>query len=119
MNDFVIYTKMLAVLAWTFNKLLNFPKKQRFVLGQQIEKSALQSLRLIIEANDERDGTQKLQKLQALNVELAVLRSLFRVAHDMNFMTLKSLVYVTGLIDEVGKMAGAWQKKVRMQNSIK
>lgn len=51
-KDFIIYTKMLEVVLWLFEKINTFPKKQRFVLGQQIENSALTCLRLIIEANN-------------------------------------------------------------------
>jgi len=36
-KDFVIYTKMLETTVWLFDKVNTFPKKQRFVLGQQIE----------------------------------------------------------------------------------
>lgn len=43
---------MLEVVLWLFEKVNTFPKKQRFVLGQQIENSALVSLRYIIEANN-------------------------------------------------------------------
>ena len=51
-KEFVIYTKMLEVVLWLFEKVNTFPKKQRFVLGQQIENSALVCLRYIIEANN-------------------------------------------------------------------
>jgi len=51
-KDFVIYTKMLEISVWLFDKVNTFPKKQRFVLGQQIENSGLACLRLIIEANN-------------------------------------------------------------------
>ena len=36
-KEFVIYTKMLEVNVWLFTKILTFPKKQRFVLGERIE----------------------------------------------------------------------------------
>ena len=51
-KDFIIYTKMLEVTLWLFEKVNTFPKKQRFVLGQQIENSALCCLRYIIQANN-------------------------------------------------------------------
>ncbi len=51
-KDFIIYTKMLETVLWLFEKVNTFPKKQRFVLGQQIENSALICLRFIIEANN-------------------------------------------------------------------
>lgn len=31
-QDFIIYTRMLEVLIWSFEKANTFPKKQRFVL---------------------------------------------------------------------------------------
>lgn len=59
-KDFVIYTKMLGVITWLFQKVNAFPKKQRFVLGQQIETSALACLRYIVEANNAGAGPQAL-----------------------------------------------------------
>lgn len=112
-QDFIIYTRMLEVVLWTFEKANTFPKKQRFVLGQQLENSALTSLRLIIEANNAVGEQATLEKLRHLNVELEVLRSLFRIAFEIKFMKASSLGYITKKIDEVGKMGGSWQKKLR------
>ncbi len=118
-QEFIIYTRMLEVTLWTFEKANTFPKKQRFVLGQQIENSTLQCLRLIIEANNARDPLVTLAKLESLNVELEVLRSLFRVAFELKFIKAASLGFVTQKIDEVGKMGGSWQKKIRSNAKAK
>lgn len=117
-QEFIIYTRMLEVTLWTFEKANTFPKKQRFVLGQQIETSALRCLRLIIEANNAREAPVTLAKLEHLNVELEVLRSLFRVAFELRFIKAASLGFVTAKIDEVGKMGGSWQKKVRVRTMV-
>ncbi|NCC20185.1 diversity-generating retroelement protein Avd [Candidatus Saccharibacteria bacterium] len=114
-QDFIIYTKMLEVVLWTFEKVNTFPKKQRFILGQQIENSSLAALRLIIEANNVRDDQVALKRLEGLNVELEVMRSLFRVAFEVSFIKASSLGYITEKIDEVGRMGGSWQKKVRVR----
>lgn len=112
-QEFIIYTRMLEVTLWAFEKVNTFPKKQRFVLGQQIENSTLAALRLIIEANNARSVPATLEKLEQLNVELEVLRSLFRIAFEVRFVKATSLGYITKKIDEVGKMGGSWQKKLR------
>lgn len=65
MSDFIIQTKMLDVTKWLFLRVNTFPKAQRFVLGQQIEGSALNSLRLIVEANNARTPATTLTKLVA------------------------------------------------------
>lgn len=113
MKDFIIYTKMLRIISWLFQKVNTFPKKQRFILGQQIENSALTCLRLIVEANNLGQSREVLGRLSALNVELEVLRSLLRVAYDVQFMTAKSLAYAIGEIDEVGRMRGGWARRYK------
>lgn len=82
------------------------------MLGQQIENSALVCLRYIVEANDFREKEVVRDKLEKLNVELAVLRDLLRVAYELEFMKLSSLTFITGEINEVGKMRGGWLKKL-------
>lgn len=74
-------------------------------------------LRLIIEANGARSPEESLQKLDVLNIELEVLRSLLRVAHNMNFLKASSLGYIVSQIDEVGKMRGGWAKRQKMSKS--
>ena len=108
---------MLVVVLWLFERVNTFPKKQRFILGQQIENSALASLRLIIEANDVRSDGIVLLKLDALNVELEVLRDLLRVAYEVNFIKGNSLGYIVAQIDEVGKMRGGWAKRYKPGSS--
>jgi four helix bundle protein len=110
-KEFIIHTKMLSVTLWLFEKVNTFPKSQRFILGQQIENSALACLRSIIEANNARSSEATLRKLDVLNVELEVLRSLLRVAYEVKFLKGTSLGYIVAEIDEVGKMRGGWAKR--------
>lgn len=116
-NDFIIYTKMLETVLWLFDKVNTFPKKQRFVLGQQIENSALVSLRYIIQAkNAGSKANRTLGYLDDLNVELEVLRSLLRIAFELHFIKASSLGFITKQIDEVGKMRGGWAKHYSLSN---
>ncbi len=116
-KDFIIYTKMLSVILWLFEKVNTFPKKQRFVLGQQIENSALLCMRYIVEANNIGNNRREvLKKLDDLNVELEVLRGLLRVAYEMHFIKANSLGYIVEQIDEIGKMRGGWAKHYSSSN---
>ena len=108
---------MLEVALWLFEKVNTFPKKQRFVLGERIENCTLTCMRLIIEANETNNSQIILQKLDALNTELEVLRSLLRIAFEMDFMKANSLGYITAQIDEIGKMRGGWVKRYKSSKS--
>ncbi|MCD6500394.1 diversity-generating retroelement protein Avd [bacterium] len=101
---------MMKVLIWSFQKVNTFPKSQRFILGQRIENSILQCLELIIKANNTKDKNLKSQLLQDLNTELEVLRSLWRVAVEIRFLSFKSFEFIISKIDEIGKMVGSWKR---------
>ncbi len=108
---------MLEITTWLFQKVNTFPKKQRFVLGQQIQNSSLACQRLIIEANNARSGKDTYHKLMNLNVELAVLRDLLRIAYEVQFMKASSLQFIIERIDEVGKMCGGWANRYKLSKS--
>lgn len=87
-----------------------FPKAQRFVLGQRIENSALELLRLVIKANTARD---KKPLLKELSVELDQFRILIRVSKDLKFMSIDQYEYICKMINEAGKMLGGWIKSAQ------
>lgn len=110
LKNFKIYTKTLEILLWIFPKVNTFPKKQRFVLGQQIENTGLEILKLIIKANNQKDKIKKIEYLDELNTQLEILRSLLQIAQELRFMNVKSLEYIITQTDEVGRMTGGWLK---------
>lgn len=116
-KDFIIYNKMLTVIAWLFVKVNTFPKKQRFVLGQQIQNSAVECLKLIVKTNESKNDKDKLSYLSELNTELEILRSLLRVSYEVGFLKGTSLGYGINMIDEIGRMCGGWMKKIGKQES--
>lgn len=86
-----------------------FPKSQRFVLGQRIENSVLELLRLVIKANAARE---KKPILKEFSVELDQFRILMRLSKDLKFMSIGQYEYVSKLINETGRMLGGWIKSV-------
>lgn len=58
-----------------------------------------------------------LRKLDALNVELDVLRSLLRMAYEVHFLNGQSLGYIISQIDEIGRMRGGWAKNYLSSSS--
>ena len=100
----------MEVLLWLFRKINSFPKKQRFVLGQRIENTSLEILKLIIHANNEKNTAEKLRCLKEINTQLEILRSLLQISFELKFMNAKSLEYIITQIDEVGRMLGGWMK---------
>ena len=100
----------MEVSLWLFRKINSFPKKQRFVLGQQIQNTSLEILKEIIRGNNEKDAAEKLRHLKEINTQLEILRSLLQLSCELKFMNAKSLGFIVSQIDEVGRMLGGWMK---------
>ncbi len=108
-SDLKIFTKLYDLILWIYPMVNKFPKAQRFVLGQRIENSVLELLRLTIKANAARE---KKPILNELSVELDQFRILIRLSKDLKFMSIGQYGYAGALINETGKMLGGWIKSV-------
>ena len=53
-NDLIIFQKTYDLILWAYPVINQFPKTQRFVLGQQIENILVGILKKMIYANKER-----------------------------------------------------------------
>lgn len=102
-----IFEKTYELILWLYLTVNKFPKSQRFVLGQQIEKTLLEILGGIIQANQEKN---KLPYLKKISVELDQLRILIRLSKDLKFISIRQYEFVAEKINEIGKMLGGWIK---------
>ena len=108
LQNLVIFQKVYDLILWMYPLINKFPKKQRFVLGQQIENTVLEILKGIIQANSERN---KLPYLKQISVELDKLRILIRLSKDLKFISIRQYSFAAGKINEIGKMLGGWIKR--------
>ncbi|MBT7843047.1 MAG: diversity-generating retroelement protein Avd, partial [Lentisphaerae bacterium] len=86
------------------------PKSQRFTFGQRIDGRTLDVLELIVQCIYRTDRTTGLHRI---NLELEVLRVLWRVVQKRGWLSLNQLDYAQARIDEAGRMVGGWLKQQR------
>lgn len=103
MQDLELRKKYQIFLIWLFNKINTFPKKQKFILGEQIGKLSLEILNDLI-ILQYTPALQKKEKVKAINLKLEFFRSLMRLAYEMKFLSHRSFLYQESKIDEVGRM---------------
>ena len=108
LDDLIIYQKTYDLILWFFPIINKFPKKQRFVLGQQIENELLEIIKDIILANNERNKTEILKRI---SVRLDTLRILVRLAKDLKFLSIKHYENAAVKINEIGRLLSGWMKK--------
>lgn len=105
-----IVEKHYEFCAWLIEKVGKFPKDQRFLLGDRIERHALDILEMLIEASltSSRDG--KAEILRGANVRLEHLRYMMRLAKDGKFININSFHFACERMEEIGRMIGGWIK---------
>jgi len=107
LKDIPIFHKTYELMLWLYPQVNKFPKNQRFVLGQEIEKTGLNFLKLIIRANYNQEKSQFLKEASA---EINVLLILIRFSKDLHFLSNRQYEFAALQINYISKMLGGWLK---------
>ncbi len=92
---------------WLVPTVERFPRKQKFLLGERIQATALDVLERLIEATYTK---RRRGHLADANLGLEKLRFLFRLARDLRILDYRRYEYAARSIDETGRRVGAWNK---------
>jgi hypothetical protein len=99
-------------LAWLVPTVDRFPRRQKFVLGDRIESTALDVLEGLVEATYTRNRGRI---LEAVNLKLDKLRFLFRLSAELQVLDQRRYEYASRCIDEIGRLVGGWIRTHRGQ----
>lgn len=102
-----VVEKHYQLVLWMLPKIANFPKDQRFLLADRIERILLDILEMLIEAVYSKNKKELLTKA---NLKLDLLRFMMRIAKDMKYVNLSAYDFFCRSSIEVGKMVGGWLK---------
>jgi len=102
-----VVEKHYKLILWMLPKIANFPKDQRFLLADRIERILLDILEMLIEAvySKYRRGI-----LIKINLKLDILRFMMRIAKDMKYISIKAYDFFCQSVLEIGKMVGGWMR---------
>ena len=103
-------------LLWLVPAVERFPRSQKFLLGDRIQRTALDVLESLIDATYTR---QRGHHLARANLGLEKLRFLFRLAHDLRYLDLRRYEHAARGLDETGRRIGAWSKTHRAKESTR
>ena len=103
-------------LLWLVPAVERFPRSQKFLLGDRIQRTALDVLESLIDATYTR---QRGPHLARANLGLEKLRFLFRLAHDLRYLDLRRYEHAARCLDETGRSIGAWSKTHRARESTR
>jgi len=113
LRDIPIFHKTYELMLWVYVVVNRFPKKQRFVLGQEIEKTAIKFLKLIIKTNYTKE---KVLPLSEASIEINTFLILIRFSKDLHFLSKRQYEFAASQTNEISKMLGGWLKYEENKN---
>ena len=106
-KELKILQKVYDMTAFAYEAITQFPKSEKYALGADIKRCIHSILRFAIEGQKR---YHKKTTLQNLDIEIAVLRGLVRLAHERKFLPTSKYETWSGLNVELGRMVGGWIK---------
>lgn len=110
-EDIPILQKMYELYKTFYSYSLNFPKKDRFGIGQRCEDLMLTLLQKIIRASKTSRDIKK-RALYEVSIDLDTLKILIRLMKDVRVLDLKKYTVLQENLHEIGKMLGGWIKSL-------
>ena len=92
---------------WLVPTVEKFPRSQKFLLGDRIQSTALDTLERLIEATYTK---RRMRILNDANLAVEKMRFLFRLAKDMRHLDLRRYEHAARELDEIGRLIGGWRK---------
>jgi len=109
MNESPIFSRTYDLLLWLLPQATRFPRAYRFTLAERVQRRALDFQETLIAAGLRR-GPEQAARLREADVLLAQLRQTIRMCKDLSMLTLKQYEHAAGLLAEIGRLLGGWQK---------
>jgi hypothetical protein len=106
-----VITLTYDLLLYSVPQLVKFPRHQKFVLADRIQNLLTDVLQQLVSAYFSRTDAKK-SILVKVNLDLEMLRYLFRLAKDLRCIDLRRYELVEGKINEIGVQVGAWIKSL-------
>jgi len=103
-----IFVRTYDLLRWLIPMTVKFPRQQRFVLAEAVQRTALRFQESLIEAAR---ATDPLPLLHGADTDLTKLRFYLRLCRDLELMSMGQYEHAARMVNEVGRLLGGWQKK--------
>ena len=112
MKESPLYARTYDLLLWLIPKTNKFPRVHRFGLAERIQDLLFSFQDNLTSAGKTRNRQRKLEKLQEADIQLEQLRIWIRLSHDLDIFTHNQYEHLSRMVSEVGRLLGAWIKKL-------
>lgn len=105
--DLPIYKKTYDLLLVLLDLSSNLSKTYKYTLGERVQLEAIEVIVNIYKANA---SIEKLQFISKSREHIEIIRLMIRILHDTKQISLKCMVGINKIIEEISKQLVGWQK---------
>lgn len=114
-EDYPLFVKWTKVLDWIMDTVEKYPKSVRFTIGSRTVNLSMDVLEGIIEAIYRKP---RIDILENINLYIEKLRVFFRISYERRYISLRQYEFISGELNDTGKMFGGWIKSEKGKRSI-
>ncbi len=101
---------MYDFLLYLIPQISKFPRSERYLIGERLEKTAFDVFELLLSACYSRE---KITPLQHANIKLEQARYYVRLCKDLRLVSLHRYEVVSKMMNGIGVQLGGWIKQQR------
>ncbi len=102
-----VFKKSYDLVIELFDLYTNLSKSFKYTLGQRLQ---LESVEMIVNIYKANSHTDKVPFILKIREHIEIIRLLIRILHDTKQISLKRMVLVNVMIEEISKQLVGWQK---------
>ena len=110
MSESPIFTHSYDLLRWLIPLTVQFPRQQRFVVAEALQRTAFRFYERLIAAAK---SSVPLHALRQADVDLTALRFYVRLCRDFHLISVDQYGHASRQLAEIGCLLGGWINKQR------
>ena len=107
-----VVVKLTAIFEITHKLIYSFPKHERYSLGERLSNSILETIEILVLANQS-SKYEKEKILLKANAKIELLKILFRLTLNCKIIEIREYLNIEARLQETGKMTQGWIKYSR------
>jgi hypothetical protein len=112
MRQSPIFARTYDFLRWLLPATIKFPRQQRFILAEALQRKGFELQEALIEAAQ---GSDTPAALRRADCALTALRTYLRLAQDLNLLSHNRYEHAARMLEEIGRLLGGWLKAQNVQ----
>lgn len=104
-----IVKRLYELYLLTHKLILDFPKHERYTLGEKLENNIIEIMDLVIFGNAQPKNF-KGEYVEKANTKLEILKIFYRIAFDIHAIEDRDYLKAEAYLQEIGRMFGGWIK---------